>query len=148
MSRTEVSRTVDAPVEAVFDAIAHAENFARIQPAIMKLEFLTEQRTGAGTRFKETRMMGNKAATCELEVTEYVPHERVRIVSDEGGTVWDTVFTTTPAPGGGTELSMVMDAKAYKLAAKIMNPLIKGMIRKHIEADLDAVKVHCEAQSV
>jgi len=39
-----------------------------------------------------------------------------------------------------------MDANAYKLVPKLMNPLIKGMIQKAIENDMDAVKTYCEAQ--
>ena len=40
---------------------------------------------------------------------------------------------------------MVMDANAYKLAAKLFNPMIKGMIKRFIEQDMDAVKAYCEA---
>ena len=76
-------------------------------------------------------------------VTEYLENESIRMVSDQGGTVWDTVFTVTPSDDG-VDLTMVMDAKAYKLMAKFFNPLIKGMIRKFIEKDMDAVKAYCE----
>ena len=63
--------------------------------------------------------------------------------SDTHGTVWDSVFTFVEREGK-TELTMVMDAKARKLGAKLMNPLVKGMVKKAIEADLDAVKAYCE----
>jgi carbon monoxide dehydrogenase subunit G len=88
--------------------------------------------------------MGKREMSSELEVKELVANDRVRMVSDQGGTVWDTVFTVEPAGDGVTELTLVMDANAYKLAAKIFNPLIKDMIRKFIEKDLDAVKAYCE----
>ncbi len=144
MTTTTVSLHVDAPVEAVFDAVAHIQNFREIVPDIIKVEFLSEQQTGVGTRFRETRMMGKREAATELEVTEYRPHERVRMVADAGGTIWDTVFTTVAAPGSGTDLTLVMEARAYKLAARMFNPLIKGMVRKAIEKDMSAVKAHCE----
>ncbi len=115
-------------------------------PNIVSVSFLTEQHKGVGTRFRETRLMGKRKASTELEVTEYVENERIRLVSDQGGTIWDTVFTVQPAPAGGVELKMVMDANAYKLAAKFFNPLIKGVIRKFIEKDMDGVKAHCEAR--
>ncbi len=79
------------------------------------------------------------------EVTEYVENQRVRLVSDTGGTIWDTVFTVKPADGG-TELNMTMDANAHKLLPKLMNPLIMGMVKKFIEQDMDAVKEFCEKQ--
>ncbi len=112
-------------------------------PHIVNVEFLTEQRKGVGTRFRETRLMGKRKGSAELEVTEYVENERTRLVSDQGGTIWDTVFTVQPA-AEGVELKMVMDANAYKLLAKLLNPLIKWMIRKFIEQDMDAVKSYCE----
>ena len=87
--------------------------------------------------------MKGKEATVELEVTEFVENEHIRIVSDTNGTVWDTVFTVAPV-GDQTRLDMVMDAKAYKLLPKLMNPIIKGMIQKAIEQDMDSVKIYCE----
>ena len=143
MNRTTVTRTIQAPIERVFDTVAHIENFQKAVPAITNVEFLTETRRGVGTRFKETRLMGKREASTELEVTEYVENERIRLVADAGGTIWDTVFTVKSA-GDGVELTMVMDAKAYKLMAKFFNPLIKGMIKKFIEKDMDAVKEYCE----
>ncbi len=144
MGTTTVTRTVRASQKSVFEAVSHIENFSKIVPAITKVEFLSENKTGVGARFKETRLMGKREGTTTLEVTEYVPHERTRIVSDEGGTIWDTTFTVTPAGEGEVELKMVMEANAYKFLAKLINPLIKGMIKKFIESDMDAVKAHCE----
>ena len=37
-----------------------------------------------------------------------------------------------------------MDARPYKLLAKLTTPLTKGMFRKAIEKDMDAVKVYGE----
>jgi carbon monoxide dehydrogenase subunit G len=143
----EVTKTIAAPVGAVFDTVAHTENFARVIPEIVKVEYVTEKRSGVGTRFQETRRMGKRLATAEFEITEYAENERIRLVTDAGGTVWDTVFTTKPAPGGGAELTMTMDAKPHKLLAKVFNPLLKGMLRKAVEKDMDAVKAYCEKGS-
>ena len=147
MTTTTVKRTIQAPIESVFEAVAHIENFQRICPDITGVEFLSGNKTGVGARFTETRRMGKREGKTTLEVTEYVPNERVRLVSDQGGTIWDTVFTTKPVSGGSVELSMVMEARAYRLLSKLINPLIRGMIRKFIERDMDAVKAHCEKVS-
>ena len=146
MARVVVTKSIAAPVDKVFRTVAHIEQFSQVVPQITKIEFLTDQKTGVGTRFRETRLMKGKEAATELEVTEYEPPQRVRIVADSHGTVWDTVFTVTPAPEG-SQLEMVMDAKAYKLLPKLMNPLVCGMIKKFVEADMDAVKEHCEKQA-
>ena len=65
------------------------------------------------------------------------------MVADSHGTIWDTVFTVKPA-GDSTDLELTMDARAYKLLPKLMNPLIKSMIQTAIERDMDAVKAYCE----
>ncbi|RKY18142.1 MAG: hypothetical protein DRQ55_14135 [Planctomycetota bacterium] len=145
MAWAETTRDVQAPIERVFDAVAHIESFQQIVPEITQVEFLSEQRRGLGARFRETRVMGGREASTELKVTEYVENERIRLEADAGGTIWDTTFSTTPGPDGSVTLTMVMEANAYKLSAKLMLPAIKGMIHKAIMKDMDAVKAHCEA---
>ena len=70
-------------------------------------------------------------------------NERIRIVCDQGGAVWDTVFLVSPTETG-TQLEMTMDAKPYKLMAKIMTPLINGMIKKFVRRDMEELKAWCE----
>jgi uncharacterized membrane protein len=143
VTTTSRSITIDAPVERVFDVVAHIERFSDAVPSIAEVEFLSDARRGVGARFKETREMNGRRASTVLEVTEYVDNERVRIISDAGGAIWDTLFTTLPA-AGGTELGMVMEARPHRLLARISTPLIKGMVTRSIEADLEAVKEFCE----
>jgi ribosome-associated toxin RatA of RatAB toxin-antitoxin module len=145
MAQYVATRTIAAPVDRVFATVAHIDRFQEAVPHITNVEFLTETRSGVGTRFRETRLMRGREASTELEVTEYVQDERVRLVSDAGGTVWDTVFTVQ-ASGSGTELSMVMDARPYKLTARVVNPMISRMLTKVLETDMDAVKAYCEGE--
>lgn len=147
MSRTTVTRTIRAPMERVFDILAHTENYSKAVPSILRVEHLAETTRGVGTRFRETRLMGKCEVACVLEVTEYEPHSKLRIVTDTSGTVWDTTFTLEPAGSGTVNMTMVMDAKPHKFMAKIFNPMIKGMVRKGIEKDMDAVKEYCEAHA-
>ncbi len=144
MATTKIKRSIKASTATVFDTVAHIENFSKAMPHITKIEILSDVQKGQGTRFRETRLINGREASTELEVTEYAENERVRIVSDAGGTIWDTVFTVAEADGA-TDLTMVMEAKPYKVMSKLINPMIKGMVYKAIEKDMDAVKVYCEA---
>lgn len=145
MSQTTVVRTIDAPIERVFDTVAHVENFAKAVPQIVATEFLSDVMSGVGTRFRETRRMHGREATTELEVTEYAENDRVRIVGDAGGTIWDTVFAVSPDPDSDrVQLMLTMDARPYTLMSRLVNPFIKGFVRKAIESDMDAVKAYCE----
>lgn len=145
MTRTRMSRTIDAPVDAVFETVSDISNYTKAVPEIVRVEFVTEQKTGVGTRFRETRRMGKREATTELEVTEYVRNERVRMVSDAGGTIWDSVFTVTPeGDGPGTRLELVMEARPYRLMSRLFVPLMKGAVAKAVAGDMDALKAWLE----
>jgi carbon monoxide dehydrogenase subunit G len=143
VSNVTVSRRIEAPVDFVFRTVAEIERFSEAVPHILRVEFLSEVKSGVGARFRETRMMMGREASTELEVTEYVENERVRIVSEAGGALWDTVFTVAP-DGQGTELKMVMDAQPRTMSARMTMPLIMGAVRKAVEQDMDAVKAYCE----
>lgn len=136
-------RRIDAPLETVFQTVADIRNFSKAAPDITNVEFLTEQQSGVGTRFRETRMMNGREAQTELEVTEFVENDRIRLVSDAGGTVWDTVFAVKPV-GNSTELTMAMEIRPYRWLAKLFMPLIRGTVVKGVERDLDCVKDYCE----
>ena len=146
MTKTIVTRQINAPIDVVFATISDIRNFSEALPHIVGYEILTDIQVGVGTRFRETRLMNRKEATTELEVTEFVENDHVRMVAESGGTVWDTVFAVRTV-GDGTELTLTMDARAQGLMSKLVNPMIKGMIQKVIEGDLDIVKSHCEARA-
>jgi uncharacterized membrane protein len=146
MKQVSTDRLINAPVDRVFDTIATASGFSSAVPHIVSVEMLSEQKRGVGTRFRETRLMRGKEAITELEVTEFVENDRVRFVSDAGGTIWDTVFTVA-AEGDDCRLRMVMDARPHAFLARIVTPMIMGMVAKAVEADMDAIKKYCEGQA-
>jgi uncharacterized membrane protein len=82
-----VTKTVDAPIELVFRTISDIENYSNAVSHIPNVEFLSEMKTGVGTRFRETRLMRGKEASTELEVKEYVENDHVHMVSDSHGTI-------------------------------------------------------------
>lgn len=131
----------------MFPVVADIREYSKVQPQIVDVQFLTPKQGGVGTRFRETRMMGGRRVSTELEVTEHVENQRVRLVAESGGTVWDTVFDLRPAGAGRTELTMVIDARAQNLLARLAAPLLMGMVRKGVQADIDRVKDHCEKQA-
>ena len=140
-----ISRTIDAPLDLVFQTVSDIRNFREAVPHIKHVEFLSDQQVGSGTRFRETRLMNGREHTVELEVAEYVDNDRVRMISDAGGTIWDTVFTVSEG-ADNVKLDMKMDIKPHTLFARIMTPLIRGMVVKGVETDMDAVKAFCESK--
>lgn len=144
MTRAEVSRTVAASPAVVFQVVSDVSNFAKAVPAIRQVEFLSDVRRGAGTRFRETRVMGKRKAVAEMEVVEYAEGERIGLRSHAGGAVWDSTFTVAAAGDDRTRLDLVMTARPYRLLAKLFVPVARGMVAKALASDMDAVKAYCE----
>jgi len=134
---------VDSPVETVFAVISSPAQFQTAVPHITNIEFVSEQTTGEGTRFVETRLISGREAKSTLEIVEVVENQQVRLVSDEGGTKWLSK-ATVQSKERGCELTLQLQADAYKFFAKIMNRIFKGMIEKALDADVQAVKEYCE----
>ena len=143
MTRTTVTRSIDAPLEVVFDTISDIRNFSKAVPEIINVEFLSDVHSGVGTRFRETRLMRGREASTVLEVTDFVDDERIRLVADSHGAIWDSEFTVRQH-GGATELTLTMDARPHGLLARLTIPATRGFVQKALEQDLDAVKRWCE----
>ncbi|WP_372896002.1 SRPBCC family protein [Stieleria sp.] len=144
MNSIIATRTIQAPLTVVFQAVSDVRNFRKAVPHITDVEFLSEQQHGVGTRFRETRLMKDREQSVELEVAEFVDNDRVRMVSDAGGTIWDTLFSVSQV-GEAVELKMQMDIRPHTFLARLMIPLIRGMVVKGVESDMDAVKSYCES---
>ncbi len=143
MPQTSAKLLIDASLERVFSAIAEIKNLPEAHPDVIHIEFLSEQKSGLGTRFCETRKMGKKEMKTELEVTEFKANQQLRMVTDSNGTVWDSLFTVR-AQTKGVELSIVMDARAHQLLPRLLNPLMMGIYRKGLVRHLEALKNYCE----
>ena len=143
MKRWTTVRTIHAAPERVFRTVADPEEFQKAIPGGSGVEYLTAERSGAGMRFRSTRVTRGKPMSFEQEVTEFVPGERIRMVNVTHGTLWDSTFHVRPH-GDDSVLTLTMDATARKLMGRVVNHLIGGMVQKALEHDMDAVKAYCE----
>lgn len=143
MSTIKVTRQVEAPVGEVFETISDIRNFSKAVSNIVDVKFLSEIKSGVGTKFKETREFNGREAATVLEVTEFIENDQIRILSDTQGTIWDSLFTVSENDGS-CELTLKMEARPYKFLSKLMVPLMKGFVKKALEKDMDAVKDYCE----
>ncbi len=147
MATLKIVRNIHAPAAVVFDTVADPAHFAEAISGVTKLEFLSSTKSGAGTRFRQSRVMNGKEMTLDFDVTESVPNQRVRIVNEVHGTRWDSLITLTPS-NALTTLTMRMDTETRPLVARLLMPLmLRLFIRKAVEKDFDAVKAYCERSS-
>ncbi len=76
MKPITVTRTINAPVEVVFQTVADIREIGKALPHAIGLEFLTGNKTGVGARFRETRLLRGNEVTTELEITEHVENDK------------------------------------------------------------------------
>ncbi len=144
-----LSRDIAAPPEQVFALITDFSRAAETISGIKKLEVLTDEPTGVGTRFRETREMMGREATEEMEIVEFVPGSHYVVQANSCGCLIRSTIRCAPTPAG-TEFSMSMDAKPVTFFAKVMSPLGKlmaGSMKKCIEQDLDDVEQAIEGRT-
>ncbi len=139
MITIEIIKHIKAPLEMVFLGVSNVRNFASMLPHVVNVEFLTDRQSGAGTRFRETRVIDGAEYTNELEITEYVENQHVRIVTSSHGTVWDSFFTVAETDRI-TTLDLNLTGKTRQLLPMFINPLARTTIRNAIDRDLEMVK--------
>lgn len=143
MTKVEVSRTIRAPREEVFDLTTTIEDYAEVIPAIVEVEFLTEQRNGPGTRFREFRRTGRRDASSDHEVTEFDHPARVRIVADGRATRRETTLTYLNTRDG-TDVHLAVDVRPSGVLGRIRSWFVRDPLTRDLEADLDALQAHFE----
>ncbi|MEQ1826866.1 MAG: SRPBCC family protein [Pirellula sp.] len=142
--QTESSCTVQATRARVFEVLANAEEYSKAVPGIQRVEFLSTQRRGSGTRIRETRKMHGQEATAELEVTEFVEGQRIRLVTVAAGTTWDTLFEVNDQDTHTANLKMTLLAIPKTLVSRLTTPLMLGLVRRGVESDMKAAKAYSE----
>jgi hypothetical protein len=144
-----MSKHIDAPVETVFRVFSDLPNAAGRCQGIKKLEMLTPGPVGAGSRFRETRVVFGREATEEMYVSEFQPPHRYDVRCESCGAAYHTMFAFRP-DGSGTMVDMTFDIQAISFFAKLMKPLsglMMGPMKKCMEQDLTDLKKFAEANA-
>ncbi len=146
MARINILKKINAPIATVFNTIADIREFAKARPHVIECGITSTVVYGVGTRFYEIRKIDNRETKIEFEITEFEKDNKVRIVSDSHGAIWDTTFTVE-SELNVTKLTMVMDVKAYSMISHLMSPKVLGKIKSSIDGDMDMIKEYCEKSS-
>lgn len=144
MTTSEIQRMFHAGKSIVFEAISNIENLSSVVPEINNTAFLSDQKVGVGTKFRETRKIRGRNLVSELEVIDYLENKHIRILSDHQGTIRDCLNTVEQKTQDTTRLTLIITIKPCKFLAKIKTPLIKGLVEKVVVNDLNAIKDYCE----
>ena len=149
MSAITITKHVKAERSAVFQAFVDIEHAADRIDAIKAIEIVSEQKSGLGMRWRETRTMFGKETTEEMEISEFTENQSYSVVGVSCGTEILSRFTFEDADGD-TQVTFTIDAKPLTIFAKLMSPLcmfMTGPIKKAIEGDMNAIKDFVESES-
>jgi hypothetical protein len=147
MPTVTLAKHLNAAPEAVFALATDLANAPGRVKAITKLELLTPGPIGVGTRFRETRVMFGKEATEEMTISAFDPPHGYEVTAHSCGTDYHTIFRFLPE-SGGTRVEFEFHARAVSFFAKLLTPLMflmKGVMRKCVEQDLEDIKKAAEA---
>ena len=147
MKPVTVAATIAADPDRVYEAIIAIERLPETSPDTVSVEFLGEQRSGPGTRFRETRQMGKNTRDFDLELTECDASARTaRFVAETDGTVWDTRMEGAEE-GSGSRVQFTMEAHTPSWLKSFLFGLMRGVFRNAMNKQVVALKAHCEAAS-
>jgi hypothetical protein len=148
MPSLTVTQHINASREVVFDKLTDYGSAADTYSAITKMELLTEGEVGAGTRFRETRVMFGKEASEEMTIEEFDRPSRMLITAASHGCSYRSTYNLAEKTGG-TELSLTFEGKGVSFMGKLMSALMgwmmKGACRKAVTNDFADLKVAVEA---
>ncbi len=144
MKPVTVTATIAADPDRVYEAIIDIEHLPETSPDTVSVEFLGEQRSGPGTRFRETRSMGRKTQQFDLELTECDAAARTaRFVTEHDGTIWDTRMDVAQ-DGSGSRVQFTMEAHTDSAMKSFVFGLMRGVFRKAMNKQVVALKGYCE----
>ena len=148
----DLSRHVNTHPEAVWDVLSDIHHAHITLSGVVSIEILTPGPYQPGFRWRETRKMFGVKATEEMMVVEAEPPGATRIVAENGGTEYTTIFTVTPEETGST-LRMRFGAETRfapmisRVAMALMGSLAERSTRKTMTQDLADIAAEAERRS-
>jgi carbon monoxide dehydrogenase subunit G len=146
MPGLSVSRSVSAPVDAVWTVFTDLARSADRLSAVNAVEVLTPGEFALGTRWRETRTMFGREATEEMEVTAIVPGRSYTTGADSHGSHYMSRFDFVPTETG-TDVTFTFHAESHgvmRFVGSLMWPMLKGKMTKELRRDLDELAEYCE----
>lgn len=142
----EVTITIDRPVEAVFDFLAHGENDKLFSKRILEIARTTDGDPGVGTVYRSKARDFGRVAVHDFEISEFVRPTRIRwrelskgpVVVAEGG------YELRAVGDGATELTFFGDLEGQGVG-KLMLGFVASRVRAGFPEFAQSIKQTVEA---
>ncbi len=149
MAQLKTDIHVNAPPDATFAIFSDLTKMEQRLSGVTKIEMLTDGPIGAGSKWRETRIMFGREATEEMIISEYNPASHYSVTADSHGVAYATRFDFTP-DDGGTRVSMTFSATPVSFFAKVMSVFsgaMMGPLKKALDQDMTDLKSAAEDQA-
>lgn len=143
MAQITLTKHVAAPPEIVFDVASDLPHAAEYVGGIEKIELITSEPIGVGTKWRETRKMMGHESTETLEITAFDRPHSYTVGCETCGSYFKTTFRFAPV-AGGTSVTLDVRTESRSLMATLMSPLaglmLGSMMRRCMDDDLEDIK--------
>lgn len=145
------TETLRAPLEKAFALTHDIDRAMEWLPPGIRIEKLTPGPTRVGTRYRETRKILGRVDTEIYEVTVYDPPKRGEVCADgTKGTAGRGFFRFRidffAAGPDATRIELTASATRLGCVGVVFYPVVRGIMKKHIVADLAGLKAWIESQ--
>jgi carbon monoxide dehydrogenase subunit G len=149
----EIHQDVAAPADVVWELITDIEHCPQFISGIQSVQRLDDgEGFGAGTRWRETRVMFGKSASEEMTVTEVEPGRSYTTQAQHGKAAYTSVMSVEPNGDDACVLSMHFDAEVSgvlnKTLGAVVGKLMEGSTRKLMQQDLADIAEAAEARVI
>jgi hypothetical protein len=148
--RSAAEVVVHAPRDVVWKNVTDIATSAGRVKGVEKVEVLEKPEKGLkGLKWRETRTLMGKEAVATMWVSDAVYLTRMDTESHEQNMVYTTRTTLQELDGGGIRLRREFGGVPQTFGAKVMGAvfsvLMRGTLRKALQADLEDIKAASEA---
>ena len=140
MVKGEITITINAPVEKVFDYVNEPTNLPEIWPSMVEVKDVQRLPNG-GTSFQWVYKMAGMRFEGTTEDTEYVPNQRV--VSKSTGGIESTFTWTFQPEDSGTKVTVEVE---YTVPIPLLGKVAEAFIVKQNERELELVLANLKAK--
>ncbi|WP_335871629.1 SRPBCC family protein [Bacillus sp. 2205SS5-2] len=135
--------TIDHPLEKVFAFACDVRNGQKFMKNVVRCEKLTEGPIGKGTKFNETRIIGNREASSIIEISEFTPNQSYSAQSETKGLCAKYHYQFKEI-GSTTQVSFQCDIFTKGLIMKLAKPMFVKIMKKEDGDHLQRLKHELE----
>ena len=137
---------IDRPATEVFDFLLDLRNHPRVAAGIKSVRGVDDGPLALGRRYSQTSSMLGQTIDATVEVIGYESGRELRLKTVSGLVPVTRVFQLDRPSGGGTDVTLSVDAEPGK-GMRLMMPMVERTAREQIASTLERLKLVLETEN-